>query len=149
MQEDHSLEELRSAVKSELEKKGILSEIRARLMAEILYSLTEEVRKNVSKKLGEFILFKYYFQNDENKDNLNNISDENLILNSLIYDYLVYNGYQSTGKVLLKESKMDSESKEGKSEYTNEKQILSTEELKSILRVEDNSDLPILYSLIK
>ncbi|KAL5369392.1 hypothetical protein CPHLJ_3g455 [Cryptosporidium parvum] len=129
MQEDHSLEELRSAVKSELEKKGVLSEVRARLMAEILYSLTEE--------------------NDENKDQENCISDENLILNSLIYDYLVYNGYQSTGKVLLKESKMDSDSTKGRSEYTNGKQILSTEELKNILRVEEKSDLPILYSLIK
>ncbi|CUV04869.1 unnamed protein product [Cryptosporidium hominis] len=129
MQEDHSLEELRSAVKSELEKKGVLSEVRARLMAEILYSLTEE--------------------NDENKDQENCISDENLILNSLIYDYLVYNGYQSTGKVLLKESKMDSDSTKGRSEYTNGKQILSNEELKNILRVEEKSDLPILYSLIK
>ncbi|KAL3128857.1 hypothetical protein CHM_3g455 [Cryptosporidium hominis] len=129
MQEDHSLEELRSAVKSELEKKGVLSEVRARLMAEILYSLTEE--------------------NDENKDQENCISDENLILNSLIYDYLVYNGYQSTGKVLLKESKMDSDSTKGRSEYTNGKRILSNEELKNILRVEEKSDLPILYSLIK
>ncbi|PPS92962.1 LIS1 homology motif containing protein [Cryptosporidium hominis] len=129
MQEDHSLEELRSAVKSELEKKGVLSEVRARLMAEILYSLTEE--------------------NDENKDQENCISDENLILNSLIYDYLVYNDYQSTGKVLLKESKMDSDSTKGRSEYTNGKQILSNEELKNILRVEEKSDLPILYSLIK
>ncbi|TRY52417.1 LIS1 homology motif containing protein [Cryptosporidium tyzzeri] len=129
MREDHSLEELRSAVKSELEKKGVLSEVRARLMAEILYSLTEE--------------------NDENKDQESCISDENLILNSLIYDYLVYNGYQSTGKVLLKESKMDSDSTKGRSEYTNGKQILSTEELKNILRVEEKSDLPILYSLIK
>ncbi|OLQ16588.1 LisH family protein [Cryptosporidium hominis] len=117
------------AVKSELEKKGVLSEVRARLMAEILYSLTEE--------------------NDENKDQENCISDENLILNSLIYDYLVYNGYQSTGKVLLKESKMDSDSTKGRSEYTNGKQILSNEELKNILRVEEKSDLPILYSLIK
>ncbi|KAK9173349.1 LIS1 homology motif containing protein [Cryptosporidium meleagridis] len=128
MQEDHSLEELRSAVKSELEKKGVLSEVRARLMAEILYSLTEE--------------------NDENNDQENYISDENLILNSLIYDYLVYNGYQSTGKVLLKESKMRSDSTE-RSEYGNGRQILSTEELKSILRVEEKNDLPILYSLIK
>ncbi|POM84432.1 LisH family protein [Cryptosporidium meleagridis] len=116
------------AVKSELEKKGVLSEVRARLMAEILYSLTEE--------------------NDENNDQENYISDENLILNSLIYDYLVYNGYQSTGKVLLKESKMRSDSTE-RSEYGNGRQILSTEELKSILRVEEKNDLPILYSLIK
>lgn len=35
------------AVKSDLEKKGVLDEVRARLMAEILYSLTEEVRDSV------------------------------------------------------------------------------------------------------
>ncbi|KAJ1611873.1 hypothetical protein OJ253_741 [Cryptosporidium canis] len=127
MQEDSSLEELRSAVKSELEKKGVLDEVRARLMAEILYSLTEE---------------------NENEQAEKSISDENLVLNSLIYDYLVYNGYQNTGMVLLKESKMDSGLREDK-EHSNASQLLSKEELKSILRVEDSSGLPILYSLIK
>ncbi|KAH8584554.1 lisH domain-containing FOPNL [Cryptosporidium sp. chipmunk genotype I] len=117
-------------------------------MAEILYSLTEEVRKSLKKTLENKSL-EHYFQNGESEDKDNAISDENLILNSLIYDYLVYNGYQSTVKVLLKESKMDSDSVKGKSEHANERQILSTEELKSILRVEDKSDLPILYSLIK
>ncbi|KAJ1606843.1 hypothetical protein OIY81_3084 [Cryptosporidium canis] len=129
MQEDSSLEELRSAVKSELEKKGVLDEVRARLMAEILYSLTEE--------------------NNENEQAERAISDENLVLNSLIYDYLVYNGYQNTGMVLLKESKMDSGLREGDKEHSNASQLLSKEELKSILRVEDSSGLPILYSLIK
>lgn len=76
---------------------------------------------------------------------MRSVSDENLILNSLIYDYLVYNGYKSTGMVLLKESKMGSELKEG----SDARQLLSNDELRSILRVEDNSDLPILYSLIK
>lgn len=44
------------AVKSELEKKGVLSEVRARLMAEILYSLTEEVRKSLTKKYSRIYM---------------------------------------------------------------------------------------------
>ncbi|KAK6590797.1 hypothetical protein RS030_132031 [Cryptosporidium xiaoi] len=43
MQEDQSLEEFRGAVRSQLEKKGVLDEVRAKLMAEILYSMTEMV----------------------------------------------------------------------------------------------------------
>ncbi|KAF7456591.1 LisH domain-containing protein FOPNL [Cryptosporidium felis] len=124
MQEESSLEELRTAVKSELERKGVLRELRARLMAEILYSLSEE--------------------NDENEGGSNGISEENLVLNSLIYDYLMYNGYQGTGAVLLKEAKMDSSEEMGKGN-----QVLSGEELRKILKVEEGGNLPLLYSFIK
>lgn len=141
-------------------------------MAEILYSLTEEVRNSAEEFGGSwlllllfflllansdlcicvFLLFFFPFQNeneDENGNITGGVSDENLILNSLIYDYLVYNGYKSTGMVLLRESKMGSELKEGKRQDSDARKLLSNDELKDILRVEDGGDLPILYSLIK
>ncbi|KDO18979.1 hypothetical protein SPRG_14816 [Saprolegnia parasitica CBS 223.65] len=79
MDETLSLGDLKDALKETLEARGSLGPIKARLRAEIFQALDEG---GVKPKL----------------------SNENLIINELIREYLEYNGYRHTLSVFLPES---------------------------------------------
>ncbi|EEA04763.1 uncharacterized protein CMU_038290 [Cryptosporidium muris RN66] len=119
---DISLDDLKDVVRCELDKRGILNEIKAKLMAEILVAINDE------------------------EDSKPCIPKENIIINSLIYEYLMHNGYSSSSSVLLCESGMNINSEENKS--LDNIQILDRNQLLNILSIKSDKNLPILYSLI-
>eukprot|EP00761_Pharyngomonas_kirbyi_P007392 gb/GECH01007402.1/.p1 GENE.gb/GECH01007402.1/~~gb/GECH01007402.1/.p1 ORF type:complete len:182 (+),score=59.24 gb/GECH01007402.1/:1-546(+) len=83
-----SLEELKDVLKDELEKRGVLNKVRARLRAEVFHSLEENDQIQESPPLNE----------------------TNLIINELVRDYLEWNRYNHANSVFIKESGQPSES---------------------------------------
>jgi len=75
-----TIEEMKNVLKETLEERGILSELRAKLRAEIFNSLND---KPASKP---------------------QVSQENMIINELIREYLIFNNYTHTLSVFLPES---------------------------------------------
>ncbi len=75
-----TIDDMKTVLKDTLEERGILSELRARLRAEIFNSL-----------------------NDKPLDRPK-LSNENLILNELIREYLIFNNYTHALSVFLPES---------------------------------------------
>ena len=75
------MEELKDVLRETLENRGALGSVRAHLRAEVSNAL--EDRTGLARP---------------------EISDENLIINELIREYLVFNRYRSTLSVLLPES---------------------------------------------
>jgi lisH domain-containing protein FOPNL len=75
-----SINELKEVLKETLEERGVLSQIRARIRAEIFSTL------------------------NDSPPNRPDLSNENLIINELIREYLAFNGYQHTLSVFLPES---------------------------------------------
>ncbi len=75
-----SLEDLKGVLKETLEQKGVLNDIKARIRAEIFTAL------------------------DADTTGKPKLSNENLILNEIIREYLEYNRYYNTLSVMLTES---------------------------------------------
>lgn len=75
-----SLEDLKNALKESLESRGVLGDLKARIRAEIFNAL------------------------DDQEGSRPRPSDENLVINELIREYLVYNNYHHTLSVFLPES---------------------------------------------
>ena len=75
-----TLNELKDVLKETLDDRGVLSEIRARIRAEIFGALNDK-------------------QNEKPK-----LSSENTIINELIREYLVFNNYNHTASVFVPES---------------------------------------------
>ena len=67
-----SINELKEVLKETLEEKGVLSEVRAKIRAEIFNSLNDKPR------------------------NIPSLPNENLIINELIREYLIFNNYHHT-----------------------------------------------------
>ncbi|GFQ83157.1 lisH domain-containing protein FOPNL [Trichonephila clavata] len=106
--------DLKDVIKESLAKSGVLSEIRARIRAEVFNVLQDETEPPPP------------------------ISNENVVINELIREYLIYNGYLFTESVLLAES--------GHPQFQ-----LDREFLKEKLRVkpiEESDHLPLLYGLV-
>lgn len=78
-----SVNELKEVLKETLEERGVLNEIRAKVRAEIFNSLNDQSSKNSKQKP---------------------VSNENLIINELIREYLAFNNYNNTLSVFLPES---------------------------------------------
>ncbi|GLD93781.1 hypothetical protein PINS_up002386 [Pythium insidiosum] len=76
----HSLDDLKAVLKDTLEARGSLGQIKARIRAEIFSALDDH---SVPKP---------------------KLSNENLIINELIREYLEYNGYRHAHSVFLAES---------------------------------------------
>ncbi|KAJ0408674.1 hypothetical protein ATCC90586_007700 [Pythium insidiosum] len=76
----HSLDDLKTVLKDTLEARGSLGQIKARIRAEIFSALDDHT---VPKP---------------------KLSNENLIINELIREYLEYNGYRHAHSVFLAES---------------------------------------------
>ncbi len=68
-----SLEDLKSVLKETLEQKGVLNDIRARIRAEVFTALDADSSAGKPK-----------------------LSNENMIINEMIREYLEYNRYYNT-----------------------------------------------------
>lgn len=75
-----SINELKDVLKESLEERGVLSEVRAKIRAEIFATLND---KNLAKP---------------------QLTNENLIINELIREYLIFNNYTHSLSVFLPES---------------------------------------------
>ena len=75
-----SLDDLKSVLRETLEQKGVLNEVKAKIRAEIFTALDSE---NTGKPP---------------------LSNENMIINEMIREYLEYNKYYNTSSVLVTET---------------------------------------------
>ena len=109
-----TVEELKNALKETLEQKGVLNEIRAKMRQSIFEAI--EGDDNPQPKL----------------------SNENLIINSLIKEYLDYNNYLHTSSVFKAESGLN------KDELTRD--VISNR--LNIIETNQSQQVPLLYSII-
>ena len=110
----NSNEELKSALKESLINRGILNKIKAQMRQEIFEAL----------------------DNDESQKP--NLTKENLIINELIKEYFIYNGYTFSQKVFQSET--------GQPKVNFNRDNL-TKEL-NIIEDDINKNKPILYSIL-
>lgn len=75
-----TIEELKDVLKDTLEDKGVLSQLRAKIRSEIFTTLNDQ---EYSKP---------------------KLSEENMIINELIREYLLYNDYQHSASVFIPET---------------------------------------------
>ena len=75
-----SLEDLKNVLRETLEQKGVLNEVKAKIRAEIFTALDSD---NAGKPP---------------------LSNENMIINEMIREYLEYNKYYNTSSVLITET---------------------------------------------
>ncbi len=75
-----SLEDLKNVLRETLEQKGVLNEVKAKIRAEIFTALDSE---NAGKPA---------------------LSNENMIINEMIREYLEYNKYYNSASVLITET---------------------------------------------
>ncbi|XP_052761842.1 centrosomal protein 20-like [Mya arenaria] len=109
-----STQELKEVIKDTLENRGVLGQIKARIRAEVYNSL------------------------DDTSDSKPPLSNENMMINELIREYLEFNKYKYTASVLVSESGQP-------------KQPLDRAFLAEELNVEEDrnsTQVPLLYSLI-
>eukprot|EP00899_Mesostigma_viride_P029132 jgi/Mesvir1/9403/Mv01507-RA.1 len=111
-----TLVDLKDALRETLENKGVLRAVKAKIRAEIFNSLDD--------------------RQDRPRPELSN---ENLIINELIREYLVYNQYLDTLSVLIPES--------GQPEVPPFQRAFLAREL-NILEDKNSKEIPLLYSLI-
>ncbi|XP_064611476.1 centrosomal protein 20-like isoform X2 [Liolophura sinensis] len=109
-----STQELKSVIKETLENRGVLGQIKARIRAEVFNALEDQ---------------------SEEKPPLSN---ENLIINELIREYLDFNKYKYTSSVLLAES--------GQPTKPLDREFLASE--LNILTDSPSSPVPLLYHLV-
>lgn len=109
-----SINELKEVLKETLEERGVLSQIRARIRAEIFSTL------------------------NDSPPNRPDLSNENLIINELIREYLTFNGYQHTLSVFLPES--------GQPQAPPFERSYITRQLK-IVEDRKSQELPLIYGL--
>ncbi|XP_063447265.1 centrosomal protein 20-like [Mytilus trossulus] len=109
-----STHELKDVIKDTLENKGTLGQIKARIRAEVFNALNDE---------------------SENKPQLSN---ENLIINELIREYLDFNKYRYSSSVLVAES--------GQPNVPLDRGFLSRE--LNIREDRNSSSVPLLYGLV-
>ncbi len=76
-----SLEDLKNVLKETLESKGVLNDIRAKIRAEVFTALDADSGAGKPK-----------------------LTNENMIINEMIREYLEYNRYYNTSSVLIAES---------------------------------------------
>eukprot|EP00943_MAST-04B_sp_MAST-4B-sp1_P007477 g7477.t1 len=111
------LEDLRDVLKDTLENRGVLGQVKARIRAEIFAAL------------------------DDNNLPPPKLSNENLIINELIREYLEYNNYRQSLSVFLPETGQPAEAA----------QELKRSFLAKQLQVNENSNserVPLLYGLL-
>lgn len=109
-----SINELKDVLKETLEERGVLSQVRAKIRAEIFSTL------------------------NDNPPSRPDLSNENLVINELIREYLTFNGYQHTLAVFLPESGQPVNAPLERRDIT--RQLKIVEDRKS-------QELPLLYGL--
>ena len=112
-----SLEDLKNVLKETLEQKGVLNDIKAKIRAEIFTALDSE---NAGKP---------------------KLSNENMIINEMIREYLEYNRYYNTLSVLVTESGQPVEPPFDK-EYLHKKFSINPS------KATGKQNVPLLYEII-
>ena len=107
-----TVEELKNALKETLEQKGVLNEIRAKMRQSIFEAIESDDKPQPK------------------------LSNENLIINALIKEYLDYNNYLHTASVFQAES---GQPKLDRNFITSQLNIIETNQ---------SQQVPLLYSLI-
>ena len=107
-----TVEELKNALKETLEQKGVLNEIRAKMRQSIFEAIESDDKPQPK------------------------LSNENLIINALIKEYLDYNNYLHTASVFQSES---GQPKLDRNFITSQLNIIETNQ---------SQQVPLLYSLI-
>ena len=107
-----TVEELKNALKETLEQKGVLNEIRAKMRQSIFEAIESDDKPQPK------------------------LSNENLIINALIKEYLDYNSYLHTSSVFQAES---GQPKLDRNFITSQLNIIETNQ---------SQQVPLLYSLI-
>jgi len=109
-----TVDALKKALTETLESKGVMGELKAKVRTEVFRALDDPVATKPK------------------------LSNENLLINDLIREYLIFNNYKYTDSVLVAES--------GQPEVQLEREFLCQE-----LNVDDNGNagnIPLLYSLL-
>ena len=123
---------LNEAVKQVLEEKGVLSELRAKLRAEIFESL------QIGKELGVNKM-------NENKQNKKNTASQTkwnkkeLVINELILQYMSFHGLQHSHSVFLSETNYNKRTKIK----------LESELLVDADDINEDDNHPLLYDIVK
>ena len=115
-----SLEDLKNVLRETLEQKGVLNEVKAKIRAEIFTALDSE---NAGKP---------------------SLSNENMIINEMIREYLEYNKYYNAASVLVTETGQPHEPPFDR-QYLQKKFGISTQKGGANKRGEQ---LPLLYDII-
>ncbi len=110
-----SINELKNVLKDTLEEKGVLSQVRAKIRAEIFNALNDKPMTAPD------------------------LPNENLIINELIREYLIFNNYHHSLSVFIPESGQPK-----KPAYTRN---FIAQKLK-VVEDKNSRDLPLMYSLI-
>eukprot|EP00898_Chlorokybus_atmophyticus_P004027 jgi/Chlat1/4625/Chrsp3S05588 len=84
-----SVDDLRDALREALERRGVLGQLRAKIRAEATAALAPD---------------SHHQQLQQEGSTRRGLSNENLIINELIREYLAYNRYRETLSVFLPES---------------------------------------------
>mmetsp|Transcript_4493 Transcript_4493/g.6785 ORF Transcript_4493/g.6785 Transcript_4493/m.6785 type:complete len:136 (+) Transcript_4493:558-965(+) len=111
-----SLEDLKNALKETLDSRGVLSEIKAKIRSEIFSALDDQ---EVARP---------------------KLTDENLIINELIREYLSYNNYHHAASVLLAETGQPSEPPFDRAYLARELRVAEDSKSRSV---------PLLYGLVR
>ncbi|XP_002733287.1 centrosomal protein 20-like [Saccoglossus kowalevskii] len=109
-----TIQELKSVLKETLENRGVLGQIQARVRAEVFNAL------------------------DDQTDPRPPLSNENMLINELVREYLQFNKYKYTESVLLAES--------GQPTTPLDRQFLTNE--LNITADRDTASVPLLYGII-
>eukprot|EP00794_Sanderia_malayensis_P020291 gene20291-22277_t len=109
------IEDLKSVLKETLENRGVLSNVRARIRAEVFNAL------------------------DDHNEPKPALSNENLLINELIREYLEFNNYSYTNSVLLAEANQPKEKIDRK---------FLQQELNVKDEVDNINNIPLLYGII-
>ncbi|XP_041473863.1 centrosomal protein 20-like [Lytechinus variegatus] len=107
-------QELKAVVKETLENNGVLGEIKARVRAEVFRALDDPNQRKPP------------------------LSNENMLINELIREYLEFNHYKYTSSVLLSES--------GQPTTPLDRQFLATE--LNLVEDRNTSSIPLLYGIL-
>ena len=108
------VEDLKAVLKETLENRGVLSQVRARIRAEVFNALDEQAEVKPT------------------------LSNENLLINELIREYLDFNKYKYTNSVLTVES--------GQPKDPIERRFLAKE--LHIEDIHDSGKVPLLYGIV-
>jgi lisH domain-containing protein FOPNL len=109
-----TVDDLKAVLKETLESRGVLGQIRARIRAEVFNAL------------------------DEQSESLPPLSNENMLINELIREYLDFNRYRYTCSVLMSET--------GQPREPLDRQFLASE--LNLSQDELSSSVPLLYGIL-
>ena len=109
-----TLNEMKEVLKEQLEKNGSLNDIRAKLMSDVFNTLNNNPRQNPST------------------------SNQNMIINELIREYLVFNNLNYSTSVLVSEA--------GQPKKPLERSIIANQ--LNVAESSETKQLPLLYSIV-